>query len=124
MKKILIVEDDESVADVLQARLAKSGFQVIWALDAYQGLTLAKSEAPDLIILDLMLPGGGGEATLKNLKMSSKTSFTPVLVLTASTDAELKRRMLAEGVVGYMEKPYDGNELIRAIHAVLDRNNS
>lgn len=123
MKKILIVEDDESVARVLRERLTHSGFDVLIAVDAYQGLSLARSESPDLLILDIMLPGGGGEGTLKNLKMSSRTSRIPILVLTASQDPLLKERMLAQGVEGYMEKPYDGNELLGVISTILQRNN-
>jgi DNA-binding response OmpR family regulator len=121
MRKILVIEDDPSVAKVLQERLMHSGFDVVLAVDAYQGLTLAKSEGPDLIILDLMLPCGGGESTFRNLKMSYRTGLIPVLVLTASRDAVLKKKMLDEGVEGYMEKPYDAVELIGMISAILQK---
>ncbi|MBF0123168.1 MAG: response regulator [Candidatus Omnitrophica bacterium] len=119
MKKILIIEDDPSVARVLQERLTKSGFDIFIAVDAYQGLTTAKSELPDLIILDLMLPGGGGETTFQNLKRTPKTSRIPVLVLTASRDAEVKQKMLDAGVAGFMEKPYEASELIGMVSSIL-----
>ena len=121
MWKILIVEDDSSLAKVLQERLTKSGFDVFLAVDAYQGLTMAKSELPDLMILDLMLPGGGGETTFQNLKRSSKTSRIPVLVLTASRDPEIRQKMIDAGVAGYMEKPYEATELIGTINTILQK---
>jgi two-component system, OmpR family, KDP operon response regulator KdpE len=121
MKKILVVEDDPSVGKVLHQRLTKSGFDVTAAADAYQALTSAKGVMPDLIILDLMIPCGGGEGALQNLKRSIKTSMIPVLVLTASRDPELKKRMLDAGVEGYMEKPYEPVELIATINAILQK---
>ncbi len=122
MKKILIIEDDPSFAKVLQDRLFGSGFEPVWGIDAYQGLILAKSENPDMIILDIMLPAGGGESVLRNLKLGFKTRSIPVLVLTASHDAELKRRLLLDNeVAGFMEKPYDAVELISTINAILQK---
>lgn len=121
MRTILIVEDDVSAAKVLRERLLASGFSVAVAGDAYQALTAAKNDLPDLIIMDLMLPAGGGQSAVKNIKMSFKTSSIPILVLTAAHDAELKNKLLAEGADGYMEKPYEPVELIATINKILQK---
>ncbi|MFH1406646.1 MAG: response regulator [Candidatus Omnitrophota bacterium] len=119
MSKILIIEDEQDLARALRRQLVDRKFEVICAYDAYQGLKLAQDNVPDLIILDLMLPAGGGLGTLKNIKMSAKTGHVPVIVLTGMKNDELKKKVKEEGVEAYLEKPYDINELVGVISGIL-----
>ncbi len=119
MAKILVIEDEGDLAKVLKKRLTSSGFEVIISLDAYQGIEAAHKEKPDLIILDLMMPAGGGQTVLKNLKISKDTMSIPVVVITGTKNEELKNEILAQGVEAYLEKPYDSEELIKIIKKIL-----
>ena len=119
MPKILIVEDEVDITTVLKKRLNDLGFQVVVAQDGYEGTQLAHKEVPDLVILDLMLPVGGGLSVLQNIRMSAQIRDIPVLVLTGIKDAEYKKKVLAAGADIYMEKPYDPQELADNINKLL-----
>jgi len=121
MHKILIIEDEVDTAKVLAKRLSMSNFKVTVASDAYQGTELAHKERPDLIMLDLMLPAGGGLKVLENIEKSSETFAIPVIVLTAMKDEEYKRKILSKKVEAYFEKPYDFEELIKTVNSVLTK---
>jgi len=121
MPKIIIVEDELDTVKVLAKRLSSKGFEVVTAADAYQGITLALKEKPDLIILDLMLPAGGGLSVLKNIRMSGRTRIIPVVVLTGIKNEDYKRQVLNEGVEAYLEKPYDPDVLISTIQNILKK---
>ena len=123
MHKILIIEDEVDTAKVLAKRLSVSNFEVAVASDAYQGTELAHKAKPDLIILDLMLPAGGGLRVLENIDKSSETVAIPVIVLTAMKDEEYKRRILDKKIEAFLEKPYDFAELIKTINQVLTKTN-
>ena len=82
-KKILLIDDMPNVVTLVKARLEASGYEVIAALDAQQGLTYAYSEKPDLIILDIVMPAGGGYSVYARLRLSPKTRAVPVIFLTA-----------------------------------------
>jgi len=119
MHKILIIEDDIDLATVLQMNLESKGFQVSVAHDAIQGTASAHSTKPDLIILDINLPAGGGLAILKNIKMSVNTKLIPVVVLSGSEDEALIHQVLHAGVQDYIKKPYDLNDLYQRIKTAL-----
>ncbi len=123
MSKILIIEDEPDTAKVITKRLAQSGFEVVVAADAYEGVKSAHKERPDLIILDLMLPAGGGLSVLKNIRMSAELRLIPVLVLTGIKNEDYKRQILDEGVESYLEKPYDPDELISTVRNILNKEN-
>ncbi|MCU0665499.1 MAG: response regulator [Candidatus Omnitrophica bacterium] len=122
MAKILIIEDEVDVNAVLSKRLHAAGFQVLAALDAYQGLSSSIKERPDLIILDLMIPSGGGISVLKNLKLSSQTMSIPVVILSGMSDPQYKDIAKQEGAEVYVEKPYDWESLLGIIREVLGKN--
>lgn len=122
MYKILIVEDEPDTALVLTKRLQKQSYSVMVASDAYQAIEKAYKDTPDLVMLDLMLPAGGGLSVLKKLRASSRTMYTPVIVLTASKDEEQKKEVLAIGVEAYIEKPYDFHSILDAIKGILKPN--
>jgi len=119
MSKILIIEDEPDIAKVVRKRLMDHDYEAICAPDGYSGVQLARKEAPDLIILDLMLPAGGGLNALQNLRLSPKTQLTPVIVLTGMQDAEYKKKVLDEGVDAYLEKPFESKALLRTIGYLL-----
>ncbi|MDP8259770.1 MAG: response regulator transcription factor [Candidatus Gygaella obscura] len=119
MAKILIIEDEPDAARVVSKRLKNHGFDVAIAEDAYQGVKMAHEILPNLIILDLMLPAGGGLSVLKNIRLSSQLQSIPILVLTASKDEQHKKKIIDEGVDAFMEKPYDADELLTNIVRLL-----
>lgn len=119
MKKILIVEDEVDLVKALQMRLADWKYETVVAIDAYEGIKLAMDQKPDLVILDLMLPAGGGISTLKNIRNSSKVRFIPVIILTGMKNVAVKRRVIELGVSAYIEKPYKDEDLKSAIDKCL-----
>ena len=118
-KKILIIEDEVDVSKVLNKRLTDAGFKTVISSDAYQGVEMAHHEHPDLIILDLMLPAGGGLGALKNIKISTHTKLIPVIILTGMINEEYKKEVLAQGVEAYLEKPYGYIELIKTVNNII-----
>lgn len=119
MRKILIVEDDLDFLEILQKRFSQHHFQVFVALDAFQATELAHREKPDMILLDLKLPGGGGQSILNNIRLSVYTRTIPVVVSTATHDRQLKDSFEKQGVVAYFEKPYEVEKLILKIKEIL-----
>ncbi|EHO50041.1 response regulator transcription factor [Lentilactobacillus kisonensis] len=113
--KILIVEDHRDVRDLLRDVLAND-YQVVEAVDGVSALAKFNTEAPDLIILDLMLPQVTGESVLKTIR---KTSAVPVLVLTAIQDKQKVVALLEEGANDYLTKPFDIDELLARVQVQL-----
>jgi len=120
-EKILIVEDDKDIAKMLEYNLKKEGFKVIGASDGEDALDLAVRQYPDLILLDLMLPGIDGLEVCKSLKKEGKTSAIPVIMLTAKGQESDKVVGLELGADDYVTKPFSPRELIARIKAVLRR---
>lgn len=119
MSKILIIEDDQSLVMLLTTALESSGFTVVAAFDGMQGTTLAHDEKPDLILLDLIMPLGGGLNALKNLKKSTHTSAIPVIVISGTSDVLLIDDVKNMGIEEYIAKPFDINDLIKKIQEVI-----
>jgi DNA-binding response OmpR family regulator len=119
MAKILIVEDEVDITILIRKRLQDEGFEVVAAVDAYEGTRAAHREKPDLVILDLMLPVGGGLAVLKNIRASAEIREIPVVVLTGIKDEQYKKQVLGEGVEAYLEKPYEPQQLIDTIRKLI-----
>ena len=119
MAKILIIEDEVETAKLLVSGLSRHGFETVVANDAYQGTEFAHKEKPDLIILDLMLPAGGGIFVLRNLRLSLTIAHIPIIVVTGNQDAQYKQKVLDEGVEAYLGKPFVLEELIDAIQNIL-----
>ena len=120
MATILIIEDEVDVTEVIKRRLKDAGYIPFIANDPYNGLKLAREEKPDLILLDLKLPTGGGLSVLKNLKTSTETQGIPVIILTGSRSTEVKEKALKDGAAAYLEKPYDPQELLTTIKGILN----
>ena len=116
-KKILIVDDDEHLLMGLGAKLKANGFDVISVMDAISAISVAQKEAPDLVLLDLGLPAGGGFLALERMKSLSDLASTPVIVLSARDPTINKQRSLDGGAVAYFQKPPDNYELLAAIRS-------
>lgn len=117
-KKILIVDDEKKIVDILKAYLERDGYQVSTAYDGRSALELARSNSPDLIILDLMLPEVSGWDVCRELR---KESDVPVIMLTARDDTTDKIIGLELGADDYVTKPFDPKEIISRARAVLRR---
>jgi two-component system phosphate regulon response regulator PhoB len=121
MAKILIVEDEVDIADLVSLNLQRSGFEVDVAHDGLQGVQSAKSGEPDLLILDLMLPGLDGYGVIKELKRDPRTAQTPVLMLTARAQTGDRIKGLESGADDYLTKPFSPKELLLRVKAILKR---
>ncbi len=119
MKKILIVEDEKAIAMTLSTRLKAAGYTVINAFDAIGGVSLAQRETPDLVLLDLTMPAGGGLRVAERVRALPKTSTTPIIFLTASKDPALRESAMTHAPVAFLEKPYDAAVLLTHIQDAL-----
>ena len=120
-EKILIVDDEKDIVKMLDYNLKKEGFRTLSAHDGEDALDLASRERPDLIVLDLMLPGMDGLEVCKALKKESKLASIPVIMLTAKKQETDKVVGLELGADDYVTKPFSPRELIARIKAVLRR---
>lgn len=119
--KVLVVDDEESIIDLIKLGLRYEGFQVETAPDGEQGLTIAQRFSPDIIILDIMMPGIDGLETCRRLRANPTTSDIPVLMLTAKDEVGDRILGLQTGADDYLTKPFDFYELLERIRAILRR---
>lgn len=122
--KILVIEDERDVAELISFNLSRSGYQAVLAHDGLEGQKLALKERPDVIILDLMLPGKDGFSVLKELRRDDRTAHTPVLMLTARAQTEDRIKGLEAGADDYLTKPFSPKELVLRIDAIMRRINA
>ena len=118
-KKILIVDDNRDIRLGLNARLKGNGYVTLFAEDAISAMSVARKGEPDLVLLDLGLPGGSGFLVLDRLKNLPSMACVPVIVVTAQDPAENEKRALDEGAVAFFQKPVDHEELLAAIARAL-----
>jgi len=121
MPKILLVEDNEMNRDMLSRRLTKQGFEMVLALDGEQAVDLARSEAPDLILMDISLPGLDGWEATRLLKAGPETRSIPIIALTAHAMAGDREKSLAAGCNDYDTKPIDFRRLLEKISSFLGK---
>ena len=117
-KSILIVEDDNNIADLLRLYLEKEGYQATIAADGTQGIDLYRKLRPDLVLLDVMMPGVDGWGVLRAIRQDSQT---PVIMLTAKGETTDKVSGLKQGADDYITKPFEMKEVLARIEAVLHR---
>ncbi|MCG8552918.1 MAG: response regulator transcription factor [Desulfobacterales bacterium] len=121
METVLIVDDEEDIVELIQYNLTGQGYTVLTALSGEHGISLSISHVPDLIILDLMLPGIGGLDVAKYLRRKAETKNIPILMLTAkSSDADIITG-LESGATDYMCKPFGIDVLMARVRAILRR---
>jgi DNA-binding response OmpR family regulator len=117
-RKVLVVDDEQDVAKALKIRLKANGYNVVLAFDSVQAFTMANKEKPDLILLDIMIPGGGGFIVAERLKQSTATHHIPIIFLTGIPGGEERAYKL--GASGYVMKPYHPEKLLETINDALE----
>jgi DNA-binding response OmpR family regulator len=122
-KKILVVDDEPYIVRMLETRLRSNGYDVVAAMDGMEALDMARTEKPDLIILDVMLPKMDGYKVCAMLKFDMKHANIPIIMLSArahETDVKMGDDL---GVEAYIVKPFDSKELMEKVDTLLNRQN-
>jgi CheY-like chemotaxis protein len=119
MAKILLVEDNEMNRDMLSRRLERRGYEVIVAVDGEEGVARAAADGPDVVLMDLSLPGIDGWEATRQLKAADETRSIPVLALTAHAMAGDREKALEAGCDEFDTKPVDLPRLLEKIEALL-----
>ncbi len=122
MSRVLVVDDDKDVVDLVRFLLEKDGHEVFEANDGLQGIAAAEQEHPDLIILDVMMPEKDGYAVSKHLLTQPTTQEIPIIILTAKGHMREVFEPTAN-VRGYMEKPFDSKAFRQTVLDILSRKN-
>ena len=122
MPRILLVEDNEMNRDMLSRRLARKKYEVLIAVDGYEGVEMATSEAPDLILMDMSLPVVDGWESTRRIKANSETEAIPVIALTAHAMSGDREKALEAGCDDYDTKPIELPRLLGKIEALLNEN--
>jgi PleD family two-component response regulator len=118
--KILVVDDEDHIRRILKFQLEKNGYRVVLAENGEIALELVRREAPDLIILDLMMPKIDGFETCRRIRQSFQTAQIPIIMLTAKTELQDKIKGLQDGANDYLIKPYSNEELLLRVGNVLE----
>jgi DNA-binding response OmpR family regulator len=119
MKRILVIDDYPDNVYLLKERLEKEGFKILTAFDGETGIQVAVQEKPDLILLDIMLPGMSGYEVCQALTVKDDTKQIPIILLTALTEVNNLRQGLQAGAFDYIKKPFNKIELIARINSAL-----
>jgi two-component system cell cycle response regulator DivK len=121
MAKLLLVEDSEMNRDMLARRLARRGYEVVIAVDGAQGVTLAQTEAPDLILMDMNLPVLDGSEATRQLRAAPATRSIPIIALTAHAMSGDRENALEAGCDDYDTKPIELERLLGKIEVLLKK---
>lgn len=117
--KILLIDDHATVRSLIETMLALRGYQVLHALDGKIGLELARQERPDLILLDVMMPGLDGFEVCRRLKADQATATIPVIFLSAQDDHRSAAQGIDCGGIAYLRKPFRAQEILGLLQAHL-----
>jgi two-component system cell cycle response regulator DivK len=121
MKRILLIEDNELNRDMLSRRLQKRGYEVVTAVDGETGVTAAQAEAPDLILMDISLPGIDGWEATRQLKTAPQTRHIPIVALTAYAKPGDREKAMSVGCDDYDTKPIELVRLLEKIKVLIDQ---
>ena len=121
MARLLLVEDNEMNRDMLSRRLVRRGYDVVIAVDGEQGVAMARSESPALILMDMSLPGLDGWEATRRIKAAPETTRIPVIALTAHAMSGDREKAVAAGCDDFDTKPVDLDRLLQKIEALLGR---
>ena len=119
MKRVLVVDDQKDNVFVLEDRLKREGYEVLKAYDGKTCINIAENEDPDIILLDVMMPGMSGFEVCKVLTETNTTKNIPVILVTALTDAEDMKEGFSAGAFDYVKKPFNRVELIARVQAAV-----
>lgn len=117
---ILVVEDNESSLDMLQRRLTRAGYSVITATDGEQALTIARTDPPDIVLMDKRLPRLDGLSAVRRMRSDQRTRDIPVICLTADCTVDVQQAAFAAGCQDFLTKPVEFTLLLTAISNLLD----
>lgn len=120
-KRILVIEDEAPLRYLLERQLCRAGYQVITAEDGFTGVAAALAHAPDLIVLDLMMPGIDGFEVFRRLRNNSRTAAIPVVFLSGSVNAAMRRRAFDMGATDVLAKPHQVGELAAVLDGIFRR---
>lgn len=120
-KRVLIIDDDKVMVTLMTTLLRKEGFQVSAAFDGMSGFMTAQKQRPDLILLDMQMPAGGGEAVWKRLASSAHTSAIPVVYVTATSTPGFAAEAEAQGAAGVIRKPFEPEHFAERVHDFFKR---
>jgi CheY-like chemotaxis protein len=118
--KILVIDDDKTFTAMAVSLLRSASYHTVVAFDAMQGFMFAQREAPDLIVLDLSMPAGGGMQLLDKLRQSHKTQSVPVVIVTGMAARGLEAEAKARGAAAFVIKPVDPKALVELVKQVLE----
>lgn len=118
-KTILHVEDDKTIILVVKAVLEKAGYRTVQALDAMQGMMQARAAQPALIVLDVMMPAGGGASVAERLRTLNTTMSIPILVYSSAPRSELEGKIPFGPDLLYIQKPAPAAELLKAVESLI-----
>ena len=121
MPKILVIDDEPNIQKLAKVNLAASGYQVLVAGNGEEGLRLAQVEHPNLILLDLRLPGMSGWDVLMSLKTNRKLQKIPVIIMTATVPQSEEYKFSSMRTAGYLVKPFTVDELLRQVKQALGK---
>ncbi|MBI4296688.1 MAG: response regulator [Chloroflexi bacterium] len=119
MAKILVIDDEDSLQKLMKYNLVARGHQVLLASNGETGVEVAQQECPDLIFLDLMMPGISGWDVLTGLKTDERLKKVPVIVTTAADRGKLEEQALALGAFSYLVKPFGVEELLQLVERAV-----
>ena len=121
MPRVLLIEDNEMNRDMLSRRLKRKGYEVLIAVDGEEGVAMAHSESPDLILMDMSLPVLDGWEATRQLKAAPDTQSIPIIALTAHAMAGDREQALAAGCDDYDTKPIELKRLLGKMKAILEK---
>jgi len=120
-KKVLVVDDEPYMIEMIRPRLVNSGYDVISAVTGEDCLAKAEKERPDLILLDILLPGMSGIEVLKRLKSNKQTRNIPVIMVTALAGKDTETKGLESGATYFISKPFDSQELLSDVQKAMEK---
>ena len=119
MARILVIDDEPAIARIIRLLLEPQGHEVMVANDGSRGFAMAQRQAPDVIVLDLMMPVMDGIWLLGMLRSTERTESIPVIVLSARSDDETQRQCESLGIKTYLQKPFEADEFVDAVESAV-----
>ncbi len=119
-KKILHIEDDKNISLLVKSVLDRAGYQVFSAFDAMQGLMMVRQIQPDLVVLDVMIPAGGGGSVHERIRAMSGSFSLPILIYSAADPAEIAKKIPADPLTSVLQKPAPPAEIVAAVQKLFE----
>ena len=118
-KKILVVDDETQIVRLLSMRLKANNYEIVKAYDGNQCTQVAKTEKPDLILLDIKMPMGGGITAFESIRKNEITKNIPIIFITAYPSEQIKQQVIEMGAEGFISKPFNSEDLLDQIHSII-----